>query len=112
MSDSDKVFIPEWGDGIRDGETVCGHNRRPFECVICYPKEKTMVRCKVVCSQVQKFDEGSVVHFYPVYSGSEENKQFFAQTPGGVVNFNIIRKETADRFEIGKEYYVDISPAA
>jgi len=71
-----------------------------------------MTRCKVVCSQIQKFDDGSVLHFYPVYTGSEENKQFFAQTPGGVVNFNIVNPETSAKFEVGKEYYVDISLAA
>jgi hypothetical protein len=25
-------------DRIKDGETVCVHDRRPFECVICYPR--------------------------------------------------------------------------
>jgi len=22
---------------IRDGETICGHGKRPFECKSCYP---------------------------------------------------------------------------
>ena len=43
MSGQDKVFIPEWGptnDDIKVGETVCEHNKRPFECRKCYPLPK------------------------------------------------------------------------
>lgn len=28
---------------IKDGETVCEHGNRPFECGICYPIEIPMV---------------------------------------------------------------------
>ena len=69
------------------------------------------MRCKVVCSAKIPSDEGVYLKFYPVYTGSDENKEFFKYTPGGVVNFNIVNQATADRFEVGKEYYVDFSEA-
>lgn len=71
-------------------------------------KEQQMsVRCKFVCS----FKEGQSVHFSPVYSGSEENKEFFQATPGGQIAFYTVNQSALDRFEMGKEYYVDFSPA-
>ncbi len=69
------------------------------------------MRCKVACTAKIPSNEGVYLNFCPVYTGSEENKQFFKYTPGGVVQFNIVNSETADKFEIGKEYYVDFSPA-
>lgn len=65
------------------------------------------VRCKFVCSH----KEGQNVAFHPVYSGSEENKQFFAATPGGQFQLYIVNPSVLDQFEIGKEYYIDISAA-
>lgn len=73
-------------------------------------RRKTMAtRCKVVCSF--KDEENKNVHFHPVYTGSDENKQFFASTPGGVMSFNILNDVAFGQFEQGKEYYVDISAA-
>ena len=48
----------------------------------------------------------------PVVSGSDENKEFFANTPSGKIEIGVLRQELADLFEIGKEYYVDFSQAA
>ena len=53
----------------------------------------------------------SNIQFSPVYSGSEENKKFFAATPGGTFSFYTVNKAAADQFEMGKEYYFDITPA-
>ncbi|MCE5226833.1 MAG: hypothetical protein LLG05_13380 [Porphyromonadaceae bacterium] len=47
----------------------------------------------------------------PVYSGSEENKQFFSATPSGDITFNTVNRDAADQIEQGKEYYIDIIPA-
>jgi hypothetical protein len=46
-----------------------------------------------------------------VYSGSEENKRFFAATPGGQFSFYTINQAAAAEFEMGKEYYFDIFAA-
>ena len=71
-------------------------------------EEKSMsVRCKFVCS----FKEGQSVHFSPVYSGSDENKEFFQATPGGQIAFYTVNQSALDQFEQGKEYYVDFTRA-
>jgi len=69
------------------------------------------VRVKVVCNTKQTFGEQSNITFSPVYSGSEENKQFFAATPGGSFQFYTVNQSAADQFEMGKEYYFDIFAA-
>ena len=69
------------------------------------------MRCKVVCSLKIPYENGSQLSFSPVYSGSEENKEFFKYTPGGMVYFNVLNEAAAANFEVGKEYYVDFSPA-
>lgn len=51
------------------------------------------------------------VKMSPVYGGSEENKRFWAATPGGRLDLNCVNAETADQFELGKEYYIDFTPA-
>ena len=65
------------------------------------------MRCKVWCS----FKSQDSISFTPVYSGSEENKQFFLATPGGFITLNVVNQVTLSRFEVGKEYYLDFSPA-
>lgn len=47
-----------------------------------------------------------------VSSGSEENKAFFASTPTGILELNILNDAAADQFVLGKEYYVDFTPAS
>ena len=46
--------------------------------------------------------------FYPVTSGSEENKKFYASTPTGSLKITTSR---IDQFVPGKEYYLDIISA-
>jgi hypothetical protein len=50
------------------------------------------------------------VQFMAVTSGSPENELFWKYTPSGEIKMQI-KKEVADLFEIGKEYYVDFTPA-
>jgi hypothetical protein len=76
------------------------------------------VRCKFVCKE--KTEKRGYVSgksseeplygykFYPVMSGSEENKKFYSATPIGHLEFDCV---TSGLFEVGKEYYLDISPS-
>jgi hypothetical protein len=66
-----------------------------------------MVRAKFVCNWK---DKGNV-YLSPVYSGSEENKQFFQATPGGMINLNVVNEAAAEQFVQGQEYYIDFTPA-
>jgi hypothetical protein len=71
-------------------------------------------RLKVVCGFKQTNPENKdaqLLTFNAVTSGSEENKQFFKYTPGGIFQFYTINAEAAAQFEIGKEYYIDIFSA-
>lgn len=76
------------------------------------------VRAKFFCQSVTKYKHGwggdqppfhYNYRFQAVSSGSEENKKFFAATPSGQVELSALRD---DLFEVGKEYYLDFSPAA
>jgi hypothetical protein len=57
-----------------------------------------------------KYESGVVYDykFNVVSSGSDENRKFFASTPTGTMQFSSVRD---DLFEIGKEYYSDLTPA-
>lgn len=71
------------------------------------------VRCKFSCNTVKKTTDREhgflyTYEFSAVYSGSEENKKFFAYTPSGSLNVGAFKD---DLFEPGKEYYIDIIPA-
>lgn len=71
-----------------------------------------MVRAKFVCESKQDVPgSGAQITLRPVYSGSEENKEFFKYTPAGQVQLSVVNEKAADQFEIGKEYYVDFTPA-
>lgn len=71
-----------------------------------------MVRAKFIVDSVSKTRFGmNSVRLAPVCNGSEENKEFFKWTPGGSIELQVVNDETAAKFEPGKEYYVDFSPA-
>jgi hypothetical protein len=66
-----------------------------------------MVRAKFRCNK----NEGGTVEMTAVVEGSEENRSFFSATPNGQLTLHIVREETASHFEVGKEYYLDLTPA-
>lgn len=72
-----------------------------------------MVRAKFTCvGKNISLSNGkplSTYVFYPVTSGSDENKEFFQYTPSGKIELGTINEKVS--FEIGKEYYLDFSPA-
>ena len=72
------------------------------------------IRAKVKCNSVTKalHWDGSGRYIYnadlsPVYGNNEENKKFYAATPGGKFELNSI---ISDKFEPGREYFVDFIP--
>lgn len=71
------------------------------------------VRAKFQCIGVSEDTSGNKnVNFLPVTTGCEENKSFAKYTPGGSLYLTISPETAAyDAFEVGKEYYLDISIA-
>lgn len=77
-----------------------------------------MVRCKFKCVSKREYRgwDGSTntrplyeYRFDVVTSGSEENKQFFSYTPSGSLEVSSVND---GQFEVGKEYYLDLTVAA
>lgn len=71
------------------------------------------MRCKMCCgSKVNLGEGGHTLGFYAVYAGSKENDQYFKATPSAQFYVNTVNDEAASKFEVGKNYYVDLSAAA
>lgn len=73
---------------------------------------KAKFRCEL--NTKQDFGNGETVHnirLSPVVDGSEENKKFYAATPGGNIQLNTVNAAAAEQFEEGKEYYVTFEKA-
>lgn len=56
-------------------------------------------------------DKEKTISMQPVYTGSDENKAFFAYTPAGSISLGVVNEEACKQFEVGKEYYVDFTLA-
>lgn len=58
-------------------------------------------------------DKGLIgtVKLQPVSGDSDENKAFYAATPGGSIDLSTINEDALKQFEIGREFYVDFIPA-
>lgn len=70
-------------------------------------------RCKFRCTSVEKSlhwaSSGGFLYaakFTVIVSGSPENEAFFAATPSGSLSVSTVKN---DVFEVGKDYYLDIS---
>jgi hypothetical protein len=75
-----------------------------------------MVRAKFKCESVSPTindsEEGLAnIKLSAVIDGSEENKEFFRWTPSGQLILSCVNPNVNKQFEVGKEYYIDISPA-
>ena len=80
------------------------------------------VRAKFQCTSITRQhnrgwsgtppSETHTVHFMPVSGNdSEENRKFWEATPSGKVEIGCAKAETAGLFELGKDYYLDFTPA-
>lgn len=72
------------------------------------------VRAKFECDSIKNDRGGQDVKMSPVYSSEEgsENKKFTEATPSGSFDMRIDRDAPAfDSFEVGEEYYIDITKA-
>jgi hypothetical protein len=77
------------------------------------PQVKTRAKFEVISvTQYARF-QGVKVEMTPVYSNDESdpNKAFWEATPNGKIEMQISNPSAAQQFEVGKEYYVDFSPA-
>lgn len=69
------------------------------------------VRAKFRVESKKQHTSGFEVMLYPVTSGSDENKKFYQYTPSGSMTIGTINEEAAARFIVGREYYIDFTPA-
>lgn len=71
----------------------------------------TALRAKFSCKDVRHDGDTYVIEFVPVFSGSEENREFFKYTPAGNITLGVVSSTTARQIEVGRDYYVDFTPA-
>ena len=72
------------------------------------------VRAKFKCESIVGNDQNANlkdIKLVAVIDGSAENKAFFKWTPSGQISVSCVNPEANKQFEIGKEYYVDFTPA-
>jgi len=58
--------------------------------------------------------EMATVKLSPVYANndpSHENSKFWSATPSGQFHMGTVNKAAVAQLELGKEYYIDITPA-
>ena len=66
-------------------------------------------RCKFKCTQVVPGKDDQAIMMEAVTGGSPDNESFFKYTPAGLLALSVVNKDL--KFEVGKEYYLDITPA-
>jgi len=76
------------------------------------------VRAKMKCTKISitSHHEGvdlKTIELQPVYSNDKdsENAQFYKWTPSGKVEIGVLNPAAAEQFVLGKEYFVDFTPA-
>lgn len=69
-----------------------------------------MIRAKFICESNEKSNEEEHnIIFRTVVGGSEENDLFFKATPAGEITISVVKKEVAERFIVGRNYFVDFT---
>lgn len=59
-------------------------------------------------------DEVRTLVFQPVYGNGDpdhENTKFWEASPSGEIRLGVVNREAWKNFELGKEYYIDFTPA-
>lgn len=61
----------------------------------------------------QKGETLTTINMSPVFSNDpeSENHKFWHASPSGILKLGTINPEAAAQFELGKEYYLDFTPA-
>lgn len=70
-----------------------------------------MVRAKFKVTVITPYADSTNIYLEPVISGSKENEEFFKWTPSGTICLGCANPEATKQFEVGKEFFVDFSPA-
>lgn len=70
-----------------------------------------MIRAKFKCESIAENEDSFIVKLSAVVDGSVENKEFFKWTPSGQLTLGCVNPAVREQLEVGKEYYLDISPA-
>lgn len=75
-----------------------------------------MIRAKFSCGKIDKYPENATEQFETVilnavYSSDpeSENYSWSKWTPSGMLNLTITNPDAQGKFEVGKEYFIDIS---
>lgn len=74
----------------------------------------TMVRAKFRVTEVTDTpgnESLKTIKLMAVTDGSEENKSFWKYTPAGDITMQCVNPDAIEQFEVGKEVYVDFTPA-
>lgn len=71
------------------------------------------VRAKFRVGKIDKSHGTANIWMFPVVSSEpdSENSKFFAATPSGQLMLGVVNEKAAEQFEVGKEYYLDFTPA-
>lgn len=70
------------------------------------------VRAKVRCNHKGPSDIGFNTVYEPNAAEDTENARFTKATPWGDIKLGIDNPAAIEQFEVGKEYYVDFTPAS
>lgn len=73
-------------------------------------RAKFYVLSKTEYANQHSTEQNVRVELQPVHGDTEENKKFWSYTPSGKIEMNM-KPESAEHFELGKQYYVDFTPA-
>lgn len=75
-----------------------------------------MVRAKFKCTEIKHVatqspnDVLAMLTFIPVYGDGKDNKEWSKYTPSGKLEMTVTNPSAIDKFEIGKDYYLDFKP--
>lgn len=76
-----------------------------------------VVRAKFQCLSVTHFhnpgatEAQAEIRFHAVYGNGEANKDWSKWTPSGELKMMVTNPAAIEKFELGKEYYLDFTPA-